>query len=444
MWRFISQSGPRNLMFPFLLAILLVVAGSLSTVLFFLAAIFLVFLNPAIGVRDLIRETAAALGKLPLLWLYPAYVLLVFLTAMAGANRIEGLEFTGSYVQFLVIIPMTVGLVSITPTANFAGIFSRGFRFAVLAGFGFAAYQATEYGLRPEGWSSNALVFGTVCLVGAGLSVLVWPEDKHWAVGVGIVSLVAGVSAAILTGSRGLMLAAGLLIPAVVIHAATGRFGWRKILASGSLAILLVIILTAVLSVSFGVNRIFERKITAPVENLLRGEVPDRSINIRMDMQISGFHAFLENPLTGHGIQNVTRVANRQANRGDNAKDISVYSHLHNDFLTHAVAGGAALFILFVILLFLPVIIASKIKNEDLKHPMLGFSIVFSIVYSGMALTNLVFRHDILMTLYSAGMVFLVAMRLQELKGAEEVSIPDFNMVARGKAENTHGPDGSG
>jgi len=437
MWFLFKYPKSRNVLFPFALAQLLVLGGSLSTVLFFASAIYLIFLNPASSLSQVLQKTKSVFHQIPALWTLCLFFILVLISSPVGQNRAEGLIIVGSYLHFLVIVPMAVGLVQLTPNVNFAGIFSRGFRFAIILGFLFGSYQAIWYGLRAEAWASNALVFGTVCLAGSGLAALKWPQDNRQAFIIGLAAYGLGLCTVFLTGSRGVLLTAILLTIAGFFYFAFNSqirkitLVWSAVLIFAGIAGLIFI-----LSNSFGINRIIERKFVAPLQNMLEGKIPDASVGIRLDMQVSGFTAFKDSPIFGHGLQNVTSAATNVEGRAEGSTDFSSFNHLHNDYLTHAVGGGILMVLVFVFTLLLPYILARGIKDPVNRNAMIGFGLVMTIVYAGMALTNMVFRHDILMTFFSASMVFILAARLQEKKGIQKTEIPDYRKIITGQSQD--------
>jgi hypothetical protein len=114
--------------------------------------------------------------------------------------------------------------------------------------------------------------------------------------------------------------------------------------------------------------------------------VPDGSIAQRLAMLEAGGQAFREAPWLGHGGQNRFAAARPYLPEG-----FPDFSHLHNDFLTHAVAGGVPAVALLCLILAFPLLIALRAPTRDRLHT----ALLFSGAFTGTALVNNVLFVDI-------------------------------------------------
>jgi O-antigen ligase len=114
--------------------------------------------------------------------------------------------------------------------------------------------------------------------------------------------------------------------------------------------------------------------------------VPDGSIAQRLAMLEAGGQAFREAPWLGHGGQNRFAAARPYLPEG-----FPDFSHLHNDFLTHAVAGGVPAVALLCLILAFPLLIALRAPPRDRLHT----ALLFSGAFTGPALVNNVLFVDI-------------------------------------------------
>lgn len=132
----------------------------------------------------------------------------------------------------------------------------------------------------------------------------------------------------------------------------------------------------------------------------------DTSVNQRLAMLIAGWNAFKERPIFGYGGQN----------RFDAAVDylpVSFpfqYSHLHNDFVTHAVAGGIPAVFLLTVILFFPVYVAIRTPGESRNR--LQIATMFTLAFAGTAFFNNVLFNDI--SAFSLGLSYVFAVLLLE------------------------------
>lgn len=135
-------------------------------------------------------------------------------------------------------------------------------------------------------------------------------------------------------------------------------------------------------------------------------DVQDRSLQQRLAMLQGGWRAFRDSPWLGHGGQNRFSAAAPYL-PSDFTEE---YSHLHNDFLTHAVAGGVPAVFLLVILLIFPVAIAGRSEVNRLEK--YGLALVFTGAFTGTALFNNVLFVDI--SAFSFGLSLVIAVLLIE------------------------------
>lgn len=131
----------------------------------------------------------------------------------------------------------------------------------------------------------------------------------------------------------------------------------------------------------------------------------DESVNLRLAMLRAGWRAFLDSPVVGHGGQN-----RFQAARPYLPTDFEEFSHLHNDFLTHAVAGGIPAVLLLLLLLFYPVAVAWRANGE--RRDKIQFALLVSGAFAGTAAVNNVLFVDV--SAFALGLSYVVAILMIE------------------------------
>lgn len=430
---FLDHSYARNVAFTFLIGMFCIVLGSTSTALFLAASVAVIFFNPKISISSLWQQTLNLLSKFPFLWIFPAFFLAVFITSIRGENWLrESIFVAGSYWQFLTMLPASVGLYHLSKDINFAGLFAFGCRFGLLFVVPLSLAQIYFFNLRPEGFLSNSLVFASLCIAGAGIALIEWPEDTRKTRTLSWIVFTAGIVAALLTFSRGMLIS----IVAIMAIATFYRF---KANSQHKPSIKLIAILSAMIVATFSVSlqtdngwRILNKRILEPIEMFTKGEPIDRSISQRLDMQVTGFNAFLQRPLAGHGIHNSVKAANSMSAEVLGRKTNYTYTHLHNDYLTHAVGGGFLLFLLFATVIFSPLILALGLRETKTGTSMLYYGLMLSGAYSTIAMTNIVFHNDQLTTMFCAATIFIIVRYVQKTNEIQEVRIPDLPTIANG------------
>ncbi len=113
------------------------------------------------------------------------------------------------------------------------------------------------------------------------------------------------------------------------------------------------------------------------------------SMEVRAALLRAGWAAFLDRPLVGFGPQYRFDAAARYLPDGSTLN----YSHLHNDFLTHAVAGGLPAVLLLCLILMSPAIAAWRFASHGSHIRQIG--LLFSISFAGTAAVNNVLFVDV-------------------------------------------------
>jgi len=117
----------------------------------------------------------------------------------------------------------------------------------------------------------------------------------------------------------------------------------------------------------------------------------DESILQRIIMYRAGFLAWLENPIFGYGLENRFSATIRYMPIEVNWR----YSHLHNAFITHAVAGGVIALLSLTMVLISPILSLFN-KCSTASQDSIYFSAVIVISMFGSGASNLILFHDLL------------------------------------------------
>ncbi len=259
--------------------------------------------------------------------------------------------------------------------------------------FGWAGYVHFVQGIgRPPMASGNLFNWAPLLIVPALLCTdSRLAPDRLWHI-LGLVAFTASAYNIIaISESRGLFIALSLGVGArAVSELAISGPKWRRI---RNAVILVTLYLTVLESSSFS-SGFFSRFVSPPAQASIsepRSSSPitpvvsidyGMSLFVRGAMMQSGWNAFLEAPVFGHGPQHRFTAAAPYFP----PEFIWDYSHLHNDFVTHAVAGGTIAVLLLVLLLAFPTLIAWRYPTHKALRREIG--LLFSLSFALIALFN--------------------------------------------------------
>ena len=265
--------------------------------------------------------------------------------------------------------------------------------------------QTNEFG-------SIAMLMGLMCITG-----LIWACEpfkrrlkRPFLGGLFLIGSVNGITASLLSGSRGAWLA---LLPATLV----GLWVARRL--SFTKAYLLVVGILATLAASAAyispATGVASRIAVAvhEVNDYVEGNVTDTSVGHRLEMWESALELFAEKPYLGWG-----EVAYRQEMKGLGAignvnADISRYSHAHNEWFNvlakKGITGGLILFGLYItpFILFLRLGYQSTIPGRlnRSRFSLAAAGMVFSSGFVATGMTQVSFNHNVGVMVY----VFMIA-----------------------------------
>ncbi len=408
-----SDINCRNSMFALLVGVLPLAAGSVSTALFFAgAAVLLVETGPVASMR----MGRQALRVQPALWLVLAFFVYVSAVSLTGEDALRGLEFISSYLHFPFAILFVGWLAILSPKVDYIGLFVWGCRIGVLIAFAIGIWQLLNSVERVQGVSVNALLYATLCLVAGSVSVLKLPSDGKRERIFAWFAFFMGTAAVLMSFSRGIWLVLPVMFALVIAY----LVGLRALkVRQVTFAVLVLVGEVAILQLAPSGSRELEQRIVNPLQNLRTGEIADMSVNHRLDLLRTSWHAFLESPVVGYGMQNTVTAGNRLSTQVLGYQTDYTYTHVHNDYLNHAVGGGLPLTALFAGMLLLPLWLAVRSRRDRAYYNRLYFAAMLSAGYAGAAMTNLVFRHDLPQTFFMCGLMFVAVSAIQSQNGID-------------------------
>lgn len=266
--------------------------------------------------------------------------LLVLALSLIGLNLLHD-ERWGTYhlpVAILISTPIFFALSSTKANPHY---FWAGASAGALIAVAIATYEIIFMNAERAGLLvHNPIPFGSVSMCLAAASVMgyqsqekPWRLSNAWA----LVGMLAGVSAAVLSGSKGSLLALPVLIYVFHIKCIRPLGLSRSWLFLGSL---LALTLLAWLSTdSFLASRLQEA-FHGAVAWLETGRVVEDSIGPRLELIHFAFDAGMINPLTGIGRGGMIELMRTQSAAGLYDPVFATYHTVHNEFLNIWVTKG--------------------------------------------------------------------------------------------------------
>lgn len=290
-------------------------------------------------------------------------------------------------ILFLAAIPVMMRLSLTSPDALLRSA-TRAAAIGAILVLPLAAYQAFILGERAEGGSGNAIPFALTCaFLSVASLVLLLEQDRRVRL-LGILGFLSGYLCIFLSQTKGMMPVPLLGLALVLV----GHLRHKLRLSQILMIVLAVCVFVAVgIFASGSYHRLTE--VTA-----LAGGAGDaafsRSTSIRLDLWQKALVAFLQDPISGYGLQN-RRALIQEFGYG--------YSHLHNGYITALVDNGVVGLLGLVLLLFAPVYIAWKAPNDAMREPRLLLALALVLTYAFGGLSNFIFGHDIYDALFLWG-----------------------------------------
>lgn len=390
------------------MGILIVSIGSAATAVIIISAIYVIFFNPRATFTDVARKTISLHKQLPILAVFPIFVFSLFIFSVGRSNFSELLETLASHFQLMLVVPTAVGVHFIGKTENFTDLFLQGLRIGILIVLPISILQITMFEMRPEGVSGNSLIFSFILVLAGALCLLKNESMKGQSRLIYYAAPICAIFMIVISFSRAPILIAIVLFGISMTYVLKRQTDLKTVFYVAVSAIFILFIsLSYIFTTDFGA-KYFEKRILSPIESIANGEIKDNSLQKRLDLQITGFHAFLKKPYLGYGLPNTVEGANSVSYEVLDRQTEYTFSHMHNDYLTYALAGGIFTFLQFIIILLSPIIINHKTSFQNTTPFMWWFSLLVSLGFAFIATTNVLLGHDITSTFFSMCLLLIV------------------------------------
>ena len=272
---------------------------------------------------------------------------------------------------------------------------------------------------RVGGWH-NPIVFANAVLMLLVMVVYCRPEGtKPWIFVFVAAALVMGVVAIVLSGTRGALPGFGLMLLVAVVGGGGGSKRWLR---AAILLAAMVVLLVLMWKIPWLASQTRLDAIQADLQRYLQGHV-DSPIGARLEFLSLAWHAFLEHPLAGVGldrfdsqIQALPECAYDQ--------DFCRLGHAHNDIAHWAATLGLPGLLVILAIYLVPFLQFLKIVRSDARKSATGAAwagmmLVLAFFLCGM--TQSMFAHALSTMTYVVFVGLLLGLALCESTGVRAV-----------------------
>ena len=254
---------------------------------------------------------------------------------------------------------------------------------------------------RPSGMI-NANIFGDIAVAMLFLSLVrIFKESNNERM-LTIVSSIFGLTAIILSSSRGSWLSfiiLGIIFLIIIYPKYINKYNKRKLFLFLFISIFLVIIPQTKVS----------DKVVQAIENIQdwkSGDTKFSSSGARMEMWKAGLLASSDAPFFGYGYRNANLIASKYATQ--NQDMIEKFTHLHNEYITNLTSAGLIGLASLLVLLVAPLIIfIQNLKHGDKYHYAL-MGVLLCVGYATFGFSHIAFGEEHVNAFYVLFLSFLL------------------------------------
>ncbi|MBD8066004.1 O-antigen ligase family protein [Devosia sp. PTR5] len=338
----------------------------------------------------LLRRKDVALLRRPVVWMSLAALSLMAIAYVAGSRSLGGLIGLVYFVPLFVIWPLMAAAKRAAAAGPGLGSGQWSLLLGVLGLCGVAGAAviainevATTMTERAGGTVANPIHFADVALLAGALSTAGLLSGNR-ARYVFLLGPVLALGAVILSGTRGAVVAAAVMLLTAIAVAAMLRLISLK-------AVLLLIgsfVVVGVVGALLGASQLSGiQRVLADFGDVVRTGLPtDHSTSLRLQMYLGGLRAFMQSPIYGHGPMDFTSVAGALADT-----PFQNVPHLHNDLADFAASAGIIGLVVYALLMLAPIAEVASAPASRAKYELLVLVITLVTGFVVMGLTNAMF-----------------------------------------------------
>ncbi|MDF1584718.1 MAG: O-antigen ligase family protein [Methyloprofundus sp.] len=317
------------------------------------------------------------------------YFVISFLSVIASDPSLYAFRRLGTNFHFLVAPWLAVFLLNRLKVP----ILSNGIKVgAILAGI-VALVQYFYLGTRAGG-VVNEILFGDIALLLAFFSLINFFHESTKEKTLSIISFSLGLTAVILSLSRGAWITAPILFIVLI-------FIWTQQKAISIKNLMLICMIAMGIVIAAGLTPQVQSRFQTMNNQIMNYKDNDfSSVGARITLWKAALHVFPNHPIIGYGLHNTKLAASDFFQDVQLKKNISYYDHFHNEYLNTLVGKGLVGLFGLLALFLVPIRLFYKNINSGNKSNFAGIGIILCTGYIFFGLTNITFGHGIFNTFF--------------------------------------------
>jgi O-antigen ligase len=330
-----------------------------------------------------------------------SYLLAAVMSFLINGVNKESLEYLELYAKFLLAIPFLYLLLRIRAKEAY-----------VWYGISFATFLAGILGLletyfngttviRIHG-STNEIIYGNLSIAMAFMSIAgigFFQKKSPWLTLIPVGAFLFGVTASILSGTRGAWIAIPALSLLIVF------FYWKDLTAIKRIAIISLLLFLPLLLYKVPQTGIKTRLDQAYKEVFNYQTIDEKtsSAGQRIEMWGISWNIFIANPIIGAGPGMYHQAAQKFIKKELGNEIVARYNHPHNEYLNMMATRGFFGFFALLALFFIPgKHFYSAMRNKDKAISRLGLAgMLLILAYIHFALTEAVFERSLFVLFFT-------------------------------------------
>lgn len=272
-------------------------------------------------------------------------------------------------------------------------------------------YEGFYLNMRMSGGAGNAIPFGMICALMAPICLINLVSKNRSYQLLSIIGFVIFSVALAFSQSRSMYIA---FVPNILIALGYLVYTSKQKIRTVIIGILVLISISIFALNSTTVAERF-KQLADPFTSVLSGtEIKDESVGHRYSLLKKGLCFAQNNPIIGYGISNrdeiLTSTEIQESDVFDfcnKSQDVFYYSHFHNGFLTSFIDVGIFGLLSTLALLFAPIVLALFSPSDGRKILRISIALCLTSVYLMAGLTNLLFGHDLIDSMFLIFACFL-------------------------------------
>jgi len=256
-------------------------------------------------------------------------------------------------------------------------------------------------------WIFNANIYGDIVLVMMFLSIANFVKEKPIDKFIGLLSVSLGIYVVVMSGNRGSFL---LFIVLALVYVWL-NYKSKAVVRVRYVAAIVVAVIVIILAIS-SIPRV-QTGMDRAVNNFVQWKdhsIATSSTGARLEMWSGSIEAFNDAPwLLGYGYRKANEAVAPYTDPIIKERVATGWTHLHNEYITNLLSAGIAGLVSVLMLLFLPLKIYLKKRNNGYIYSFMG--VMLCVSYAIIGLTHIALGEEHVNAMY----IFILALTLPKV-----------------------------